>query len=282
MDVDVHQLRTFVAIAECGSFSGAARELGYTQSAVSQHIAALEASLGATLLERRPVALTVVGARLLEHARPLLLRFDAAKVDIARLNSAPPVTVSIGLSPLAMTRRTAEALQQATVHVLTREDVVAKVAAGKVDLGLIDGLTAPSDPLNLPDVGPFTAARVSEQPVTVALPKSHPLATRKGLRLSDLADAHWIDAPGTAIPLTQLRAATGTDAFHPALRYEGTDIHTLTTLIAAGKGLAILPPIGPELAFVPVTAPRVVHRVEVLYSSTVDGPAAALARALAG
>ncbi|NUS10965.1 MAG: LysR family transcriptional regulator, partial [Streptomyces sp.] len=83
--MDPHLLRTFVAVARHGSFSAAARELGYTQSAVSQHIAALEGDLGAVLLGRRPVAPTPAGARLLEHAEPLLLRLDAARADIARL-----------------------------------------------------------------------------------------------------------------------------------------------------------------------------------------------------
>ncbi len=58
------------------------RELGYTQSAVSQHIAALEQDLGAPLLTRRPVAPTAAGERLLEHAGPLLLRLDAARADV--------------------------------------------------------------------------------------------------------------------------------------------------------------------------------------------------------
>ena len=54
--MDPRFLRTFVTVARLGSFSAAARELGYTQSGVSQHIAVLEADLGAVLLTRRPVA----------------------------------------------------------------------------------------------------------------------------------------------------------------------------------------------------------------------------------
>uniref|UniRef100_UPI00117CA361 helix-turn-helix domain-containing protein n=2 Tax=Streptomyces TaxID=1883 RepID=UPI00117CA361 len=54
--MDPHLLRTYVTVARLASFSEAARELGYTQSAVSQHIAALEQDLGAPLLTRRPVA----------------------------------------------------------------------------------------------------------------------------------------------------------------------------------------------------------------------------------
>src|SRR5258708_27385229 len=96
MGMDPHLLRTFVAVARCGSFSRAASELGYTQSAVSQHISTLEGDLGAALLDRRPVAPTIAGARLLEHAEPLLLRLDAARADIARLAASPSARVTIG------------------------------------------------------------------------------------------------------------------------------------------------------------------------------------------
>ena len=71
-----------MVVADCRSFSAAARRLGYTQSAVSQHIAALEGDLGTTLLHRRPVAPTEAGERLLEHAAPILLRAEAARVDV--------------------------------------------------------------------------------------------------------------------------------------------------------------------------------------------------------
>ncbi|MBW5485058.1 LysR family transcriptional regulator, partial [Streptomyces bambusae] len=87
--MDPHLLRTFVAVARLASFSGAARELGYTQSAVSQHIAALEGDLRTELLTRRPVRPTPAGTRLLEHAGPLLLRLDAARADVARMAGPP-------------------------------------------------------------------------------------------------------------------------------------------------------------------------------------------------
>src|SRR4051812_3264886 len=98
MPVDPHLLRTFVAVARHGSFSAAAAELGYTQSAVSQQIAALEGDLGTPLLRRRPVAVTGAGARLLEHAEPLLLRLAAARADVTRLAAAPAARLIVGAS----------------------------------------------------------------------------------------------------------------------------------------------------------------------------------------
>src|SRR6476619_1242857 len=100
MPVETHLLRTFVAVARAGSFSQAARELGYTQSAVSQHIAALETALSTTLLQRRPVMPTEAGARLLEHAAAILLRLDAARADLQRLAVARE-TLMLGMAPMA-------------------------------------------------------------------------------------------------------------------------------------------------------------------------------------
>jgi len=293
MDMDPHLLRTFVAVARCGSFSQAARELGYTQSAVSQHIAALESDLGAVLLQRRPVTTTHVGARLLEHAGPLLLRLDAARADIARLSAAPAARLVVGVSPLAMTRQFVRTLAdvrrsqprwEVTVRVLGRDAITRDLATAAVDLGLVDGMAAPSDPLHLPHAGPLTATAVAEQPLAVALPAQHPLGNRAGLRLPDLTDARWIDAPDTAIPLGQLRSASGYDGYRASLRYEGTDVLGLVALTAAGHGLALLPQTViygmSGISAVPVCAPRLVHRVEALHNDTPDTPAAFLAAAL--
>ncbi|MEU4579617.1 LysR family transcriptional regulator, partial [Nonomuraea sp. NPDC023979] len=100
--MDPHLVRTFVTVARLGSFSAAAAELGYTQSAVSQQVAALEADLGAPLLSRRPVAPTEAGERLLEHAGPLLLRIRAARADVRRVAAAPVHRLTLAVGPLAL------------------------------------------------------------------------------------------------------------------------------------------------------------------------------------
>ncbi|MEV6841034.1 LysR family transcriptional regulator [Streptomyces sp. NPDC051133] len=284
--MDPHLLRTYVTVARLASFSEAARELGYTQSAVSQHIAALEQDLGAPLLTRRPVAPTTAGERLLEHAGPLLLRLDAARADVVRLAAAPQHGLTLATTPTALGPAVLGALPPAgvTLRVLTREEVPAAVATGTADLGLVDGLAAPSDPLRLPDVAPLTTHGVAEEPVSVLLPAGHPLAGRPGLRLDDLLDARWLDAPDAALPLAQLRAATGGGAFRTALRYDGTDVRTLTALAAAGHGLTLLPRSAaadvPGTVAVPLTAPRVIHRTELLHGGSPGGAAADVVRRL--
>jgi DNA-binding transcriptional LysR family regulator len=281
--MDPHLLRTYVTVARAASFSAAARELGYTQSAVSQQIAALEQDLGAPLLTRRPVAPTAAGERLLEHAGPLLLRLDAARADVARMAAVPEHGLTLAATPTALGAHVVAALPPAgvTLRVLARDEIPAAVATGAADLGLVDGLAAPSDPLRLPDVAPLTTYGVGAEPVCVLLPTTHPLARRARLRLGDLADARWLDAPDAALPLHQLRAANGGRGFRPALHYDGTDIRTLTALSAAGHGLVLLPGSvageAPGAIAVPVTEPRLVHRVELVHAGTLRGAAAGLA-----
>jgi len=281
--MDPHLLRTFVCVVRTRSFSDAAVRLGYTQSAVSQQIAALESDLGVSLLRRRPVAPTEAGRRLLEHAEPLLLRLDAARADVLRAARPSHRPAVLAVSPLALTPRLAGLLDGAgAIHTAGRDGVVAEVAAGRADLGVVDGLAAPSDPLDLPDVGPLATVRIAEQDLVVALPDGHPLAGRAGLRLGDLADALWLDAPGIA-GLAHVRAVARVDGLRPGMVYHGCDVRTLLTLAAAGRGLVVLPasaelPRG--LTGVPLTGPRLVHRIELVHAHLPPGPARDLAAAL--
>ncbi|MFD7661822.1 LysR family transcriptional regulator [Streptomyces sp. NPDC059788] len=287
--MDPHLLRTFVAVLDHRSFSTAAAALGYTQSAVSQHIAALEADLGTRLVERRPVAPTPAGTRLMEHAPALLLRLDVARADIARLHRTDPTRLTLACSPAALTPSVAQALARLhgtghpldlEVRVTGRETVTEDVLTGRADLGLVDGVAAPSDPLPLPDLGPATTRVAAEEPLAVLFPGGHPLARRRSVRLADLSQAQWIDAPDTAVPLDRLRAVCRTDGFRPRIRHRGTDLHGLAALAAAGHGLAALPlPLAATLAgtAVPVQSPRLAHRTELVHPADPTDPASRLA-----
>src|SRR4051794_10440650 len=169
--MDPKFLRTFVTVARLASFSAAARELGYTQSAVSQHIAVLESELGTTLLSRRPVEPTAAGARLLEHAEPILLRLDAARADVARVAAGSPQALRIGTTPLA-TRFAVELVTPAltvTVRVASRDAIARAVATGELDGGFVDGVAAVNDPLRLPEAG-LMVTEAHEETLAVAVP----------------------------------------------------------------------------------------------------------------
>lgn len=292
--VETQLLRTFVTVARLGSFSAAALELGYTQAAVSQQIAALENDLKTRLLSRRPVAPTEAGARLLEHAEPILLRLDAARADVSRMTKAPRATLLIGVTPLAGAAfslgaalaelRSRMPRLELTVQTAPRREIAVAAARGELDLALTDGLTAPTD--SLPMQAPVTAIGVSEQSVRVVLPADHPLAARTALSLPDLADARWIEADNAAPSLEEIRRHAGTEGFRAAFRYPGTDTMTLIGLAAAGHGLTLLPEKvlrGRGITSVHVALPRLSHRVELLHAALPKAsPAAALADILVG
>ncbi|MER7830561.1 LysR family transcriptional regulator [Streptomyces sp. NPDC095602] len=287
--MDAQLLRTFVTVTKLASFPAAARELGCGEDTVARHVAALERDLGLPLLTRRPVVPTVAGARLLEHAVPLLLRLDAARAELARLAPAPGGALLLAAAPLAVGPRLLTALPAAnarvTLSVRPREEIPAALGDGTADLGLVDRLARTGDPVPPPRAGTLTARRVTDAPLAVHLPAGHPLAHRAGLRLTELTGARWVDAPAAGLPLDQLRAADGTYGFRPALRYDGTDVRTLTALAAAGQGLALLPatvPAAPAATAVPLVEPRLVHRVELLHPAEPAGAAAELAARLTG
>jgi DNA-binding transcriptional LysR family regulator len=290
--VETQLLKTFATVARRGSFSAAAVELGYTQAAISQQIAALEYDLKVSLLNRRPVTPTEAGARLLEHAEPILLSLDAARADVTRMTRPPAATLVVGATPLAggspLLPLALSALRKrmprldVTVQVGSRDRVLTSVARGDLDVGLTDGLTAPGDPL--PEFASLTAVGISQVGVAVVLANDHPLAGRSGLRLTDLADARWIAACDAAVPLAEIRRLAGVEGFRPAFHYDGSDTMSLIRLAAAGHGLALLPEASlPEtgITAVRITAPRMVHRVELVHGTLRNGsPAAELAALL--
>jgi len=291
--VDPHLLRTFVTVVRLGSFSATAAELGYTQAAVSQQIAALEGDLKVTLLNRRPVTPTEAGARLLEHADPILLRLDAARADLARMTQTSADSLIVGITPLAGASMGSGGVAAAlgalrrrmpridvTVRLGSRSSVTAGVARGELDIGLVDGLTAPGD--SLPLLAPLYGVGVAEAEAVLMLPNGHPLAGRASIRLVDLADARWIEAPNVAPSLSDVRRVAGVDGFRAAFSYEGTDTLTLIALAAAGHGLTLLPTSVAaqvrDIVAVRVGDPPLAHRVERVHGTLREGsPAAVLA-----
>jgi len=285
--LDLRHLRSFAAVARTGSFTAAAGQLGYTQSAVSQHVAALEADLGRQLLTRRPVRLTVAGEQLAAHADQILLRVDTARTEMAsplhevrvtRLAASPGAVVHPLLAGLRRTR-TGGTVE---LEIVDAAEALRLVAQGSVDGAVVDGVTVPSGPVRPAEPGLFRHHLVAELPLEVLLPSGHPLAGQRALNLETIADARWIDAPNlpcdaSAIPdAPRIRIGT-------RFRYLGRDTATIARLVAAGDGLAILPegvaPPVPGLARVRLERPPVVHRTELLVLPAIPAGAAVLVAA---
>jgi DNA-binding transcriptional LysR family regulator len=274
--VDLRSLRTFAAVVEHGSFTGAAAALGYTQSAVSQQIGGLEASLGVRLFSRRPFGLTPAAVRLAEHAGNILLRVDVATSELAAVDR--PATLTVAATPFAAaTDEVARLLAAGTrgygasAAVLTTVDdadeAAAQVARQQCSLAVVDGIVGPRDPLALADPGLLTALVVRVAPLAVAVPVDHPFAGRPGLEWQAVADARWIDAPHL-LPRPGPGAAALRDRQLARTRYDGREPSALGALVAAGHGLALVPawwrPSVTTVRVVPLADPPWTHRIEAL------------------
>ncbi len=263
--MDPRFLRTFVRVVRLGSFSAAARELGYTQSAVSQHIAVLEADVGVPLLTRRPVGRDR-GGRAAARAR----RADpAAARRRARRRGARGQRAAVAAADRRDAARrgfAAELVAPAlavTVRVGARDEIARAVAVGELDAGVVDGVAAPNDPLRLPETG-ARVARFVEEPLAVAAPLDHPLAGH-AIQMEVLVDARWIDAPGICAPLPELSALARADGFRAALVYEGRTSPGCSRSSRPGTDSRCCPS-GPSRASprFPSPRPALVHRTEWL------------------
>lgn len=273
--MDTRALLSLVTVAETRSFSRAAASLGFTQSAVSQHVAGLEKAAGAQLLTRRPaVAPTPAGQEFLRHARQILAHEHAAQAAVARLTGRDadrPVSVAVTPATEHLVPVTGP-LAAVVVH--DAATATAALTSSGADVAVVDGIAAPRDPL--PGSGTDVAVRVvAEAPIGVLLPIDHPLAGRPGLDLATLTDARWLDTTRTRCATSDLSAAARLPLRHGAT-YSGSSADTVAALVRAGHGLHAAPMSGttPDdglavpvpydgLVVVPIVAPRLVHRVEV-------------------
>jgi DNA-binding transcriptional LysR family regulator len=242
-NIELRHLAALEAVGRTRSFVAAARELGYTQSAISQQIAALERAVGQRLVERpggpRAVALTEAGTLLLRHADSIVAQLDAAEADMAALaeGAAGPLRVGIFQSVGArilpgLLRRFREAWPRVEVRVreeTTAADLVGLVEHGELDLAFAD--------LPLPD-GPFEWNEILRDPYVLVVPKDDPLADRESAPpLRELAGRPLVTWRQLGEPETFLRGRV------PELDvvFRSDDNGTLMGLVAEGLGYAVVP-----------------------------------------
>src|SRR5215203_3678246 len=192
LSVELRHLAALDAIAREGSFARAAAELGYTQSALSQQMAALERIVGMPLLARRtgraPVGTTEAGALVLRHAQRILNGLRAAEADLEALREGSAgalrigtfQTVGIGILPPLLRRFEVghRDVDLTLVEAVSRESLLRRVETGDVDASFAV----------LPvDEGPFEAAELMADHWVLLVPADSPLAGRSGpLALDDL------------------------------------------------------------------------------------------------
>src|SRR2546421_1818749 len=245
--LNMGRLRILKEVAYRGSFSAAADALSYTQSAVSQQIAALEAETGLPLLERHPrgVSLTAAGQTLVAHAEGILARLDSAEAALSaiaglrggRLRMASFPTAGATLMPLAIaTFRAAYPDVELTLSEGEPEEIVPRLRAGELDLALLFEFTGPSLlPRSMPRV------ELLSDPMHLALPREHPLAARGRIRLQDLRDEAWVQTSHSSPCARHVVRSCHAASFEPNVSFESDDYQTVQGLVAAGVGVALIP-----------------------------------------
>ena len=247
MDLSTTGLRVLREIAERGSFTAAAASLGYTQSAVSRQIAALEQATRSTLFDRRPggVRLTAAGQILLRRAAVALDALDQAVGELAGL-PADGGTVRLATFASAgavLLPRALAVLRQSHpgIEVTTREGptpaLVRALRAGTVDLAVL----AQVPPFRPPDTETpaLVTETISELSLRVAVPAGSELAGRDELRIADLRGRRWIVSPSGGGE-TGLGAWPGLDE-RPRIAHVTRDWLAKLQLVAAGAGLTTVP-----------------------------------------
>lgn len=241
--MDLAQLRTFTVVARTGSISRAAAQLGYSQSALSRQIQALENDLGVPLLDRvaRGIRLTRHGEALLPYAREVLRTLAQARVAVAeasdsavrvRLGSVPSATASLVVPALALLERAEPAvlvdLRQGSAAAL-----IGAVLAEELDAAVI--LAAPE---SRPRAG-LTVERVLTDELRLLVPAGHPSAeSGVPVALAELADQAWVETDGDLGLLHRVGAEAGLRL--PRVR-PVPDHAARIAYVAGGLGLSLIP-----------------------------------------
>jgi DNA-binding transcriptional LysR family regulator len=246
LGLDLRHLVALKAIADQGSFGRAAERLGYTQSAVSQQIAALERIVGLRLIERpggpRPISLTEAGSILLRHAEAIDARLQAAKADMSALEAGDAGRLRVGTFQSVgakiiprLLRRFSESHPQ--VEVVLRESQDESELLEMIERGELD-LTFWTLPVA---GGPYEAVEILRDPYVLVVPAGSPLAalkrppTLKEIVLQPLIGFNHCSA--MAHVDSQLSAAGRA----PNYVFRSDNNGTVQGLVGAGVGITVAP-----------------------------------------
>jgi DNA-binding transcriptional LysR family regulator len=253
--LELKHLRVFKEVVERGSFSAAAEALNYSQPAVSQQIAALERATGAKLVDRnaRGIRLTDAGQALLGHADAVLAQLADAEAELEAIGTLRSGRVRLVSFPTGG----ASLIPPATAAFHDRYpgvDLILSVAdppaardhlrSGDVDIALLleSGFEGSED-------DGIERIHLLDDPMFLALPRDHPLASRRRLKLAELADETWMHGSNEACSCPDgmiFVRACHTAGFEPRVALHNDDYAAIQGFVAAGVGVALIPQLALE------------------------------------
>lgn len=236
----MNQYLALLRVLECNSFSDAARVMGYTQSAVSQMIKALEEELSVTLLlrSRTGVTLTREGELLLPYIRDVANAHRMLSEQAANFHGLQSGTIRIGtftsvssrlLPPVMKAFKEAHPNLRFELHQGVYSEIEEWVRTGVVDFGFTDASR----------VTPFVCEPVFRDTMLAVLPEGHPLGENIFVRVGQLKQEPFIlldEGRGGGIVHDMVAA-------HPEIdvQYHVADDYSILTMVENRLGIAILP-----------------------------------------
>ncbi|MBU8578458.1 LysR family transcriptional regulator [Brevibacterium luteolum] len=250
MVIDTKKLSTLRAVMMHGSFAGAARDLGFTASAVSQQMSALERGLGLVLFERhaKKAVPTEAAHHLHQRANEVRDLLNQIEIDVARLGAGQSGTLRVGTfdsagGPILGQAMARFLFRRREVEITLDEgepyELFPRVADGSLDiaLGFSYDLVPPRFPKNL------RLNNVMTEDLFIVAARKHRLASKAAVEVDELAEETWVaHRPETASHqcLTALCAQHG---FTPHIAFRSNNLGTVQGIVAAGLGVAMIPKI---------------------------------------
>jgi len=244
--MELRDLSYFLACVDSGSITRAARQVHSAQPTISHALARLEAELGVRVLERgarAPMRVTEAGQRLAERARQALAALGALPDDLAEVQSGvrgqlrlcAVQSVCVSLLPRALAAFANEHPGvELSVRTLAAEKIAKSVASGQADLGFVAG--APGSALR-----EVERELLRREELVALVRKKDPLARRKVLRLSALAERPLVLVPSATFTGEIIHEACHAAGFAPRVVLTLSSAEALCEVVRAGLALTILP-----------------------------------------
>ncbi|HWY68927.1 MAG TPA: LysR family transcriptional regulator [Terriglobales bacterium] len=241
--MEVHQLRYFCAVAESGNFTRAAEAARVAQPSLSQQIHKLEDELGAKLFDRLPrsARLTQFGKAFLPKAQAILRQIGEARVEIREMASVESGEVVLGAIPtvapyLLPPMLSSFGRQHPSVSVSIVEEItptlLERLHEGTIDLAL----------LALPvSGGELIVSELMQESLFAVLPKEHPLARRRSLRLDDLREEPFLLLKEGHCFRENALQACRQSRINPKVVFESGQFATILAMVSAGMGVSVVP-----------------------------------------
>lgn len=250
--LDPRALLTFRSVANHGSFSAAARELGWSQPALSQQVRKLELQLGAPILERssRGISLTETGRLLLSHADAVHARLQRASSELSSQMREESRKVTVAAFPSACTSIVApvmsffmatEDASRIDLSLVQREpsEVLTPLLTGEIDLALVFRFEFEEAPWEREGVRFEVLGREPLMLLAPRIPGDGGERSPVACHLEDFAAERWVS--GCALCRHNFLQATERAGFSPNIQHSTDDSRVVQELVSRGQCVALVP-----------------------------------------